>query len=138
MKILGRIGGSFALLYLVCSVFVVAAIEPSAVGVVAQAHAETVKVAEVIKPDVEAKAEATAEQSVVADTADKIPDWLSILSTVIALASAIAAVTPSPKDNAVLIVLRKAVDIFALNFLGAKNASAVDAERNAKSKLSGR
>ena len=52
-----------------------------------------------------------------------LPDWLQLLSLVVALCSTIAALTPSPKDDSALLVVRKIVDLLALNFLGAKNAS---------------
>ena len=51
-----------------------------------------------------------------------VPDLIEALSLVIAGASTIAALTPTPKDDGVLLWLRKAVDFLALNFLGAKNA----------------
>lgn len=70
-----------------------------------------------------------SEQSIVAETADIIPDWMEILGALIGLASAIAAVTPTPKDNAALIVVRKLLDIFALNVGGAKNAAAEKAKQ---------
>jgi hypothetical protein len=52
-----------------------------------------------------------------------VPDILEALSLVVAGASMIAALTPTPKDDGVLLWVRKAIDFLALNFLGAKNAS---------------
>jgi hypothetical protein len=61
---------------------------------------------------------------------DVTPEQLINVAThVVAIASVIAAVTPTPADNAVLIVARKALDFFALNILGAKNAAQVDADK---------
>lgn len=51
-----------------------------------------------------------------------VPDWLQIASIVIAAASSIAAMLPVPKAQGVLSVLRKIIDLFALNVGGAKNA----------------
>lgn len=118
MRLLKIVGGSVSLLYIVCAIFAVMTFPVSAD---ADISAEPVQVVqEVIK----AKAEPMQEQSPVAVAADAIPDWLEILGAVIGLASAVAAITPTPKDNAVLVVVRKVVDIFALNFGGARNASA--------------
>ena len=41
--------------------------------------------------------------------------WLTIATSVIASASAIAAVTPTPVDNKVLFILRRIIDALALN-----------------------
>lgn len=45
---------------------------------------------------------------------------LAVITTVIAAASAIAALTPTPKDDAVLKVIRGIVDKLALNVKNAK------------------
>ena len=50
-----------------------------------------------------------------------IPDILEIGTLVIALAEAIAALTPSPKDDGIVKKIRQAVDYLALNFGNAKN-----------------
>ena len=50
-----------------------------------------------------------------------IATWWPVVPSVIALAAAIAAVTKNEWDNKVVAVLRQIVDIFALNFGGAKN-----------------
>ena len=121
MRIAKLIGSSVVGFYLfVClaSVFVIDA-KP------AVADSNSVVVEQVIK----AKAEPVSEQSVVDKAADAIPDWLEILSTLIGVASAIAAVTPTPKDNVVLKVLRGVLDVFALNVAGAKNAAAEKAKQ---------
>lgn len=46
---------------------------------------------------------------------------LLVITTVIAAASAIAAMTPTPKDDAVLKVIKGIVDRLALNVGKAKN-----------------
>lgn len=122
MRLVKTLGSSFAALYLVCALFAVFSIGSSEPVIAADAaqSSQPVKVVEVKQV-----AEPVQEQSIVAETADKIPDWVEILSTLIALAGVITAATPSPKDNVVLGVVRKVLDIFALNVGGAKNASAV-------------
>ena len=46
---------------------------------------------------------------------------LEIATQVIGVASIIAAITPTPIDNAVLVAIRKLIDFGAFNFLNAKN-----------------
>lgn len=119
MRLLKFVGGSVAMLYIVCAILAVLSF-PSSADI--EQSPEVAKVVEV-KKDADASGESIV--SVVADTAvDAIPDWLEILSTVIALASVVTAATPTPKDNVVLGVVRKVLDIFALNVGRAKNASA--------------
>ncbi|WP_039913141.1 hypothetical protein [Cellvibrio mixtus] len=67
-------------------------------------------------------ADAVAEVSFITWLLANVPDVLQLLSLVVALASSFAALTPTPKDDGVLLWLRKAIDFLALNFLGAKNA----------------
>lgn len=45
----------------------------------------------------------------------------SVITSVIAAAAAIAALTPTPKDDAVLSAIRKVIDALALNIGNAKN-----------------
>lgn len=50
-------------------------------------------------------------------------NWESVLvavTSVIAAASAIAALTPTPKDDAILSKIRGLIDLLALNVLNAK------------------
>ena len=47
--------------------------------------------------------------------------WLQIVSAVIALASAIAAVTPTPKEGSFLAKIYKSIDFLALNIGKAKD-----------------
>ena len=49
------------------------------------------------------------------------PTFINILTLVVSLAAAIAALTPTPKDDNVLAVIRKVVDFLALNVGNAKN-----------------
>lgn len=120
MRLLKTVGGSLAALYLVCALLAVYSVSGSEPVIAADAaqSSQPVKVVE-LKQAVE-----PVNESVISEAANVIPDWLEILSTVIALAGVITAATPSPKDNAVLLVVRKVLDIFALNIGGAKNASA--------------
>lgn len=51
-------------------------------------------------------------------------NWDSVFSAitaVIAAAATVAALTPTPKDDGVLRVVRKAVDLIGMNFRHAKN-----------------
>lgn len=50
-----------------------------------------------------------------------IPGILEISTLIVALAAAIAALTPTPKDDGVVKKIRKVVDYLALNFGNAKN-----------------
>jgi len=54
---------------------------------------------------------------------------INVTTHVIAIASIVAAVTPTPSDNAVLIVVRRVLDYLAFNFGGAKNKAQADAEK---------
>lgn len=52
-----------------------------------------------------------------------VANWQGILAAVtgiIAAASAIAALTPTPKDDAILSKIRGLIDLLALNVLNAK------------------
>lgn len=130
MVALGRVakivGGSVASLYLVCVLLAVNAVggKPA----VADESVSSSSVASVAAPveRVDTSDEPVSD-SVVEKAADVIPDWVEVMSALFLLAGAITAVTPTPKDNAVLIVVRKFFDILALNIGGAKNAAA---ERN--------
>lgn len=75
-------------------------------------------------------AEVAATAPAVAPTADvgfiawllaHVPDVLQALSLIVGGASTLAALTPTPKDDGVLLWLRKVIDFLALNVLGAKN-----------------
>ena len=46
---------------------------------------------------------------------------LQVITAVIALASAVAAVTPTPKDDGVLKKLSRLIDVLALNIFRAKD-----------------
>jgi hypothetical protein len=50
--------------------------------------------------------------------------WFSIVTAVIALASAIAAATPTPKEGTVLAKLYAVIDFLALNIGKAKDVGA--------------
>lgn len=50
-------------------------------------------------------------------------DQLAVaILAVVGAASAIAALTPTPKDDAAIAWIRKIVDVIAFNFANAKNA----------------
>ena len=51
-----------------------------------------------------------------------LPNWLSALSGIIASASAVAALTPTPRDDGFLGKLYRIVDVLALNIGHAKDA----------------
>lgn len=56
----------------------------------------------------------------VMEIADKATDVIFIASLVISAASALAALTPSPKDDAKLLKARKVLETLALNVRHAK------------------
>lgn len=58
------------------------------------------------------------------ESIDKAIDIILIAPYVIAAASAIAALTPTPKDDKFLGKLRKVVDVLALNVKHARNEHA--------------
>lgn len=45
---------------------------------------------------------------------------LSVVTAVIAAASAVAALTPTPKDDSAILWVRKIIDFLALNIFNAK------------------
>ena len=59
-----------------------------------------------------------------------LPDWLLAISMLVTACSSVAALTPTPKDDGLFLVLRRVVDFLALNFGGAKNANAIKDSRN--------
>ncbi len=61
-----------------------------------------------------------------------LPEWLQAVSLLVTAAAGVAALTPTPKDDGVLLVLRKIIDFLALNIGGAKNASSVKDNRYLK------
>lgn len=52
---------------------------------------------------------------------DKIPDVIEIGSLVISLAAGISALTPTPKDDGIVMAVRKVIDVLGLNVGAAKN-----------------
>lgn len=119
MRLLKALGGSVVALYLICTLLAVYSVGGSSPAVAeSSAASEPVKVYEVKAPALE------QDESVIAEVADAVPDWMVILTSLISLAGVITAATPSPKDNVVLGVVRRVLDIFALNVGGARNASA--------------
>lgn len=52
---------------------------------------------------------------------EKIAVYVHILTAVCTLASAIAALTPTPKDDGVVAIVRKVVDFLAFNWGHAAN-----------------
>lgn len=55
---------------------------------------------------------------------ERAPVWLTGASMVIATASGVAALTPTPKDDGVLLIARKVLDVLALNVAAARNQGA--------------
>ena len=49
-------------------------------------------------------------------------ELLAIVAGIISVASAIAALTPSPKDDGIIAKIRKVVDLLALNVGNAKKS----------------
>lgn len=54
---------------------------------------------------------------------NNIPAIINIVTLVIAVAAAITALTPTPKDDAIVAKVLKLVNFLALNFGNAKNAA---------------
>ena len=58
---------------------------------------------------------------------NSLPDWLQAIAVVLVALNAIAALTPTPKDDTAigkaLLFVRKLIDLLALNVGNAKNAS---------------
>lgn len=52
---------------------------------------------------------------------DQLPDWLNAVTGVIAAASAVTALTPTPKDDRIVAKAYKVVQILALNIGFARN-----------------
>lgn len=59
-----------------------------------------------------------------ADHIDKAINLILIAPMIVGIASALAAMTPTPKDDKFLGKLRKALDVVALNVRHARNAEA--------------
>lgn len=78
--------------------------------------------AEPVTVATEAVAVKPVEQSIVGSVLESVPTWLQVVSLFISAFAAIAALTPTPKDDGILLLLRKIIDFAALNFGGAKNA----------------
>ena len=57
---------------------------------------------------------------------DLISTYLGYISAIVATASAIAALTPTPKDDQVISIIYKVIDILALNIGKAKDTGKVD------------
>lgn len=49
------------------------------------------------------------------------PQYIQIATSVVGIASIIAAMTPTPADDGVVLTIRKVLDFLAFNFLNAKN-----------------
>lgn len=101
MSLLKFLGGSVAMLYIVCAILAVLSFPASA-------------------------ADGVNSFAWIGAMIDKAPVWLTAASMVIATASGIAALTPTPKDDGVLLIARKVLDVLALNVAAAKNQSLKD------------
>jgi hypothetical protein len=53
--------------------------------------------------------------------AQNVPDYIQIALSVIGAASVIATLTPTPKDDVILYMAKRALDFLACNFGKAKN-----------------
>jgi len=51
---------------------------------------------------------------------DKAPQYFELATSIIGVASIIAAITPTPADDGVLLVIKRIISIFALNVGHAK------------------
>lgn len=57
----------------------------------------------------------------VAEIWGMIPDDFKSVTSIIGILSIVAAFTPTPVDNAILIAIKKALDLGGFNFLSAEN-----------------
>lgn len=64
---------------------------------------------------------------------ENLQEWASILPYIISAASAIAAITPTKKDNLALFWIKRIVNVFALNIGAAKTADQGKADNWPKS-----
>lgn len=55
--------------------------------------------------------------------AENLEALLTVVTSVVAAASAIAALTPTPVDDGIVATLRKVVDVLALNVVNARGNS---------------
>lgn len=51
---------------------------------------------------------------------DKAPQYIELATSIIGVASIIAAMTPTPADDGILLVIKRIIGIFALNIGHAK------------------
>ena len=65
-----------------------------------------------------------------------VDDWIAIIGGVVALASAIAAATPTDSDNRIVAAVIRALDAFALNW-GKRNPRKVEGEAAKRRRMSG-
>lgn len=73
---------------------------------------------------------AAADAGSLSGLLEVLPDWLQAVGLLVSGAAAIAALTPTPKDDGILLVIRKVIDFLALNIGGARNdKSAKDRNR---------
>lgn len=101
MRALKMVGGSVAVLYVVCAVLAVLSFPASA-------------------------SDGVGAAAWLIDVVESTPVWLQVATMIVTAASGIAALTPTPKDDGVLLVLRKLIDVFALNIVKAKGQSLKD------------
>jgi hypothetical protein len=111
-----------AFAFCISSFVLLAIVSPGAVASIESAMSSSSVIAKV--ESMRAEPAAAMVKAIDSTNDEVVPNWLQMLSLLVASASAIAAVTPSPKDDGVLSIVRKIVDLLALNFWGAKNASA--------------
>lgn len=79
---------------------------------------------------VAAEAAGVDDGGLIATVLSLAPQWLQALSLLIAACAAVAALTPTPKDDGVILVLRRVIDYLAFNFGGAKNAGSSKSNSN--------
>ena len=54
---------------------------------------------------------------------EEMPFWVSLATLIISIASGLAALTPTPKDDGFFMVIKKILAVFSLNILGSKSLS---------------
>lgn len=120
MRLLKFLGGSAIAFYLVCLCAAVISIPVSADKCV---DSGCDAAAQVVAGQPAAAALVVAENGDKIDAVlDKFPGWLKLAALVTSAFSVIAAATPTPKDDGVLLAVRKVVDWLSFNIGNAKPA----------------
>ena len=59
-----------------------------------------------------------------------LPFWINLITLVVSIASGLAALTPTPKDDGFWMVVKKILAVFSLNILGSKSLSEIEPKKD--------